>query len=311
MPPTRRQRQQDPVLRVNTSHTQTDNNVENTSNVNNSESANTAINSSAPPITEDISSESDQDLSSKHSSHSKPKLQLFKGLNDKITVENWLKRFEMLATFYKWSSKTKIVMLGNYLEDDSLNWYVENYQDGDSYDSLKCKIIARFGIETTEPIIDFINLRYDVKQGIKTYFENKRRFGVAAKLTEQQMIPVMIHGLHPKMTEYFTAVKPKTYSEFYSIAQTAENNFKRTFNRNSEQSVNKQKQKSDNDKVKKKPPEPCRICERLGYKNRFHWANECRNKGKTNTQNTNKTVNSVNRTDNELSDNDLARIDLN
>ena len=210
---------------------------------------------------------------------------MYKGTNDKIKVENLLKRFEMFAKFYKWSDETKVIMLGNYWEDDSLNWHVENYQDGDSYESLKCKIIARFGLETTEPIIEFINLRYDIKQGIKTYFENKRRFGVAAKLNETQIIPVMIQGLHPKMTEYFTAVKPKTYSEFYSIAQTAETNFKRAFNRYSEANANRVKPKPEFDKAKIKPPNPCKICERLGFKNRHHWASDCRNEGKQTDQN--------------------------
>lgn len=38
--------------------------------------------------------------------------------------------------------------------------------------------------------------------------------------------------------------------------------------------------------IKKKPPSACRICESLGYKNRFHWANECKNKNKNQNANT-------------------------
>ena len=36
------------------------------------------------------------------------------------------------------------------------------------------------------------------------------------------MIPIMIQGLHPKMSANFIAVSPKTFEEFYSIAKKAE-----------------------------------------------------------------------------------------
>ena len=251
--------------------------------------------------------------SNNSSNKSKPKIQIFKGIGDKVTIENWLKRFEMLSQFYKYSEKTKIVMLGNYLEDDALNWYIENYCD-DNYIEIKQKLINRFGLETVEPIVEFVNLRYDFKTGIKEYFETKRRYGVAAKLTESQMIPLMINNLPLKMIDCFTAVKAKTFSEFYSIAKTAENNYKRNSFKN--QSFNeKPKVKNENSSVKpkRKPPNPCRICEGLGFKGRYHWSNDCTNKSKTNptTQTNSKTINSIENNSNELSENDIRNIDLN
>jgi len=257
---------------------------------------------------------SDSDEKPTPSSISKPKIQIYKGHNDKVSIENWTKRYDMLSNYYKWSDKTKIVMLGNYLEDDALNWYIENCNDSDNYVSLISKLITRFGLETVEPIVDFVNHRYDLKNGIKAYFETKRRYGIAAKLTEEQMIPLMIINLHPKMIENFTAVKPRTFVEFYTIAQKAESNLKRQFNRNNDQNSSKPKSKSENtDKGKRKPPNPCRICENMGFKNRYHWGNECRNRGKTNPQNqTNgKTINTISSTDDPMSENDITKIDLN
>jgi hypothetical protein len=66
-------------------------------------------------------------------------------------------------------------MLGNYLEDDALNWYIEN-KDNSNYNELKEKLINRFSVKTVEPIVEFFNLKYDSKSGIKEYFEKKRRF---------------------------------------------------------------------------------------------------------------------------------------
>jgi hypothetical protein len=39
-------------------------------------------------------------------------------------------------------------------------------------------LIARLGLETVEPIVEFVNLKYYTKTGIKEYFESKRRFGI-------------------------------------------------------------------------------------------------------------------------------------
>ena len=269
-------------------------------------------------ITDSDATESEDNTKS-NPGNCKPKLQIFKGCGDKISIENWLKRFEMLAKYYKWSENSKIVMIGNYLEDDALNWYIEN--SNDSYYELKVKLNNRFGIESVEPIVEFVNIRYNIKSGIKEYFENKRRYGNLAKLTEEQMIPIMINNLHPKMTDCFTAVKPKTFSEFYTIAKTAENNLKRFMNRmpntNTNNFINdKQKQTENkaNNPNKRKPPNPCRICENLGFKNRFHWSNECRNKCKQNPQNIAKlkAINSIESNSEENSEeNDIKNINLN
>ena len=81
----------------------------------------------------DNSSDKEQ-TSTVSSTKSKLKIQVYKGLGDKVSIENWLKRYEMLANFYKWSESEKIVMLGNYLEYDAMNWYIENYNDSDYLD---------------------------------------------------------------------------------------------------------------------------------------------------------------------------------
>ena len=135
--------------------------------------------------------------------------------------------------------------------------------------------------------------------------------GVKAKLSEEQIVPIMVFHLHPKMAEFFTAVKPKSYSEFYSIAQTAETNYKRSQNRNFETNSNKPRAKPEVDRPKKKPPNPCRICEGLGYKNRYHWANECRNKGKNQNQTKEKSVNLTESNGQAQGENDLMQINLN
>ena len=148
--------------------------------------------------------------------------------------------------------------------DDALNWYVENCNSL-NWLELKFKSIERFGHESVDPIVEFINLKYDNKLCVKDYFDKKVRLGILAKLTESQIISVMIQGLHPKMINSFVAVKPKTFNEFYNIAKNSEDNFKRSFNFN--QNKNKSNDKNTNKenankKLKKKSPNTCKICEK-------------------------------------------------
>jgi hypothetical protein len=264
-------------------------------------------------ILDTSNNEDEQDVESDDDSAQqdiKPKIQIFKGMDDKVSIENWLKRFEMLSFYYKWSERKRIIMLGNYLEDDALNWYIEN-TDNSNYNELKEKLINRFGVQTVEPIVEFFNLKYDSKSGVKEYFEKKRRFGVLAKLTEQQMIPIMIQGLHPKMVNNFISVKPKTFSEFYHIAKTAEDTFKRSLENFNKTRFKPKPQNFQNNnlKPKAKPPNPCKICANLGFKNRYHWVSDCFNKNKApNTQT--KQIN-VTEVKSENSDNSINNIDLN
>lgn len=59
------------------------------------------------------------------------------------------------------------------------------------------------------------------------------------------------------MIESFVAVKPQTFSEFYTIAKTSENNYKKSFSNKPFVDKNKnvkQSQNMSNDKSKRKPP---------------------------------------------------------
>ena len=241
--------------------------------------------------------------------NSKVHVQIYKGFNDKLSIENWFKRFELIAKLKKWNQNEKIIMLGNFLEDDALNWYLENC-DTENWLELKTNLEARFSLGTIDPMTDFVNLKYDFKTGLKDYFEKKRRLGVLAKLNESQIVPIMIQGLHPKFKSHFLAVQPQNYIEFYRIAKAIEDNLNENFkfdkNKNYTKSKLNDKKSNDNKNLRKKPPSACRICEGLGFKKRFHWASDCKNKNKNSNSyvNTNPNSNSkqVNITDKQESE---------
>ena len=220
------------------------------------------LNSPTPSSNSTLITNNSQDLK-----QPKPKLQPFKGENDKITIENFLRLFVNIALYYNWTDAIKVLMLGNYLQDEALNWYAE--QSNFDWPTLQEDLIQRFGHPTTDPLIQLSRLKYDSKLGMKGYFEEKRRLGTLAKLNENQVISLMIEGLPANLRLHFITIKPQNYAEFYRTAKLAEEALL-------EQKVSKNYdfKRFEN---RKAPPNPCKICENLGYGKRFHWMNECKN----------------------------------
>lgn len=246
-----------------------------------------ALPTSDAAASSDVSHDVSNRISPSDIMNKKIKIQCFRGANDKISIENWMKLYEKLADYMKWDDDAKIIMLSNFLEDDSLNWYVENCDK--SWSDLKVSMNQRFGLPETDPLIECMSLKYDYKSGMKEYFEIKRRYGILAGLRENQVVSMMIEGLPFNMQQHFIAFKPKSYTEFFSIAKSAEEKLtskpslkppKVEFSKFQRERNQKSRFERTNDKYYKKPSNPCRICENLGLKNRYHWAQLCRNRDK-------------------------------
>jgi len=148
-----------------------------------------------------------------------------------------------------------------------------------SYSKLRELFIHRFGLRLVSPITEFTRLKYDSSKGVLEYYKTKRRLGTLAGLQESHIISLMIDGLPSSLSSAFIAIIPKTMDEFFEIASRAEINFKlREHMRTPNTNQNFQRPNVANFPKKRKPPSPCRTCENIGLKNRFHWANECFNR---------------------------------
>jgi len=209
----------------------------------------------------------------------------FQGDSCEISIENWIARFEELAKLKKLDDERKILMIGNFLKGEALDWYMttKSHNHDLSYERLKTLFIGRFGLRVLSPIIEFSRLKYDPVKGIADYYKTKRRLGTLAGLSESHIIPLMIEGLPPHLSNAFISVQPLTMDHFYEIASKAEANSKlREYSRGSaviqNKNIHKPQYHSQSNKRKYKPPSPCRICENLSFKNRYHWSNECFNR---------------------------------
>ena len=136
-------------------------------------------------------------------------------------------------------------------------------------------------------MIEFIHFKMTHDSDLKTYYEKKRMLGFRASLTLDQIIPVMIDGLPMDIKSHFVSVQPTSLEEVFKIACNADMNRKRKFY---VEPFYGSKRKFDNQTStsfmkkpkfqKKKPPQPCSICTKKGFLNRYHWMSDCRNKDK-------------------------------
>lgn len=213
----------------------------------------------------------------------RPKLQKFNGHDKSVTIENWLKLYESSAQRYHWSSEEMIDLLGEYLEREALNFYLDS-RDNTDWPTLKSKLIIRFGVKSVDPIVEFDRLKYYQTSGIEDYFETKRRLAGLSFLNESQAVALMIEHLSDELKRYFIGHRAKTYCEFYAIAKTAENqlpkrdknvNQMNTFGLNSAMKNKKQPNQNLTNQSKKLPKGACFRCANQGRPNQMHWANDC------------------------------------
>jgi len=205
----------------------------------------------------------------------------FNGDNCEISIENWLDRFEELANLKNPSEARMIVILGNFLKIEALEWYMitKKHNPNLSYDELRELFIRRFGVRLVSPITEFIRLKYDPNKGILDYYKNKRRLATLAELSESHIISLVIEGLPSSLTSAFISVIPRSMHQFLEIASRAEMNHKMREYRVGLNPLKRSQPQAFNQKFsKKRKPSPCRICENMGLKNQFHWSSDCYNR---------------------------------
>lgn len=206
------------------------------------------------------------------------RINIFKGDGDKseMPIEKWLKYFNIVAEIFSWSDTTKSKNIMNYLEGTALSWYLDH--NTERWDAIQEKMKKRFSIVTIDPLDKALDIKYEFNQGLKWYYEEKVRFCRLADLNEKNIIRILIRGLPKEMAKYFITVNPSNLERFYEIAANAERNVKEMPRKEIKRDTYSRGFSKPRALSKKKAPNPCRICEQLGYLGRYHWASDCRNK---------------------------------
>ena len=225
----------------------------------------------------------------------RPKLQIYDGIERNVTIENWIKLYESSAKRYQWPEEDMLDILGEYLSKDALNFYLCE-KDTSSWGELKLKLINRFGVQSVEPLLEFIRLKFCHCKDVTDYFEHKRRLATLAELTEKQAVILMIEDLSEKLKNCFIGHRVNTYDQFFTIAKTAENQIsvfnvntshgamfngknrfgKKTYHHQPNNKFNNSSEKKQTTPFVKRPPRnPCWTCQNAGKPEQYHWSEDC------------------------------------
>lgn len=136
-----------------------------------------------------------------------PKIQKYKDPETEVSIENWLKAYELVSNYFNWKDYEKVVYLTNYLKGEALNWFIETLDETKEWSEVKNNLTDRFSTLTCDPTKAMVELTYDPKIGIKKYFEEKKKLGVKAKMNKEQILSLMKLGLNHEMKSYFISTK--------------------------------------------------------------------------------------------------------
>lgn len=115
----------------------------------------------------------------------------FKGKGS-LTIHNWIKLFER-STEQKIDDRSKIV--GQYLEDEALNFFIERDLYNETWDNIKRKLSDYFSSAEDFSMQHFLNIRLSQCENIEDYFRKKTDAATKLQINEKFLIQILIHGL--------------------------------------------------------------------------------------------------------------------
>lgn len=73
-----------------------------------------------------------------------------------------------------------VIELWSYLAFEGLEWYMSVMKENEkiSFPDLKSLLLERFGVKSIDPMADCVDLTYDQRSGMKSYFERKFSSGM-------------------------------------------------------------------------------------------------------------------------------------
>lgn len=246
-------------------------------------------NSMADPSTSDKTpsksrAENNETIDNSHYKTSGP---VFEGPNGAFTANAWIKMYKIYSKRLGWSTGTRTENIALYLKGAALKWFcstvLENKEPEQvNWEEFENALKERFHQRSQDPLASWINFRLEANSDVRSYFEEKVELGNLAGQTTINQISALTLGLPNKYRTAFatTAGKIASLHEWLAIAQKLEEGYKRErlFGGNAKDKAPRDSGvKSSASNQTGKPP-ACKICERLGMNNQFHWHRDCANR---------------------------------
>ncbi|KAL8947717.1 MAG: hypothetical protein Q9183_007757 [Haloplaca sp. 2 TL-2023] len=203
------------------------------------------------------------------------------GSAQSISIEEWLDVFNAVTIDY--SDRDEIRSLPRHI---SMSWFsLEIVPELQTISWTECqhRMIARFGQEIANPIVEATHRRLTFRETVSQYFNEKRRLLIKAGAPIPIQVALLNSGMPDAYQQIIGAQLPKTPNEWLKIALQLEQSRNKRIVKPTESAfladdddllLVKTHMKSRNSSSDK-PPTPCPHCSRLGYPNEMHWKRTC------------------------------------
>lgn len=210
-------------------------------------------------------------------------LEKFEGNQD---AKRWLEAFEKECDRYHvTSNELKIEILKLFISGNVKDWYQANVikLKISDWEKWKESFLLNFKRNNWVTIRTAFNFRY-MKGSIMDYLIKKERLLLEAdgKLPEMTRIYLIVYGLPIPLQEKLDREKILNMKDLIDELKKYDDTYKIK-----EETRKKQIDKITNNKSEEKEKKPCDICEKLGFKNRYHPTKKCWNNKSKNVKEVN------------------------
>lgn len=202
-----------------------------------------------------------------------------------VSIESWLKIYELLTTNY--TDEEKVRRLPLSLKGSAFEWFASDIIGQSlTWTQVKNRMTLRFIRATAKPLIQANRLHLKLGENVETYFNKKTKLLKQTTLSDPEICDLLTEGLPEHWRNRLFGIEIRSLNQWINLASELElmmNRQKPTHKQHktfyTEQSTSKHSTSDGN----KRPNTPCRYCKDKGQ-TIYHWHRECPNRSFNNTK---------------------------
>lgn len=216
---------------------------------------------------------------------------------DTVQIDTWLNLLEIVVVGLSDADKFRVLL--RYLSEDALMFYGTDIAPRIAtltWGQCKASLIARFGVTIIDPLIESQNRWFLRTETVQTYYNDKMRLLRLANISDHAMVAQLTERMPMHYRPHLKAGQLPTPVAWLSLALQLEIDFRHpprpriparpaVFTAQEDEghrqatalarAATRRPERPDNGR---RPPTPCRICQRLFNRDNYHWHNDCPNK---------------------------------
>ena len=150
-------------------------------------------------------------------------LRSFSGINDNLTIDEWISLYEFGRA--QDTNEEKVRNLMNYLSEKALSWYVQEVAKKTppiTWNDCKQRMLARFGANIERPLIVAIYRKFRENDSVEKYYSEKMTLLNQTNLPDIDKIALLTDGVPKHYQKSLVSTQISTPDQWFIIASRIE-----------------------------------------------------------------------------------------